>query len=39
MFGRFERALDRRSAARVVVRGGWDERWETAREAVALLRV
>ena len=37
MFTLFRRALERRRANVIVVRGGWDERWELARAAVALL--
>jgi nicotinamide riboside kinase len=34
MFARFHAALRRRRANVVVVRGGWDARWELAREAL-----
>jgi nicotinamide riboside kinase len=37
MFGLFRDALRRRNAATVLIRGGWDRRWETARDAVAPL--
>ena len=36
MFDQFHRALTRRSARIVVVRGRWDERWAIARAALAL---
>ena len=34
MFGQFAHALARRNARVRVVRGGWDERWAIARQAV-----
>lgn len=37
MFALFERALTRRRARYVLVRGGWDERWTVARDAVRTL--
>jgi NadR type nicotinamide-nucleotide adenylyltransferase len=37
MFGRFERALRRRQADRVVISGDWNRRWDLARSAVASL--
>jgi NadR type nicotinamide-nucleotide adenylyltransferase len=37
MFALFARALARRHAPVVRVRGGWDERWDTAREVVRTL--
>jgi NadR type nicotinamide-nucleotide adenylyltransferase len=38
MFALFDRALASRHANVVRVRGGWEERWQTAREAVRTLR-
>lgn len=38
MFNLFERALVRRHARHVRVRGDWDARWTTARDAVRTLR-
>jgi len=38
MFALFQRALASRHANVVRVRGGWEERWATAREAVRTLR-
>jgi NadR type nicotinamide-nucleotide adenylyltransferase len=35
MFARFRQALERRRAETVVIRGGWDARWQTARAAVS----
>lgn len=35
MLGLFRRALARRRATVVVVRGGWESRWATARDAVS----
>ena len=37
MFERFRRALARRRANAIVVRGDWDERWKQARAALATL--
>jgi len=37
MFALFERALTNRRANVVRVRGGWEERWTTARDAVRTL--
>jgi NadR type nicotinamide-nucleotide adenylyltransferase len=37
MFALFERALVRRRARHVRVRGGWEQRWTTARDAVRTL--
>lgn len=38
MFTLFERALARRRATVVRVRGGWDARWQLARDAIRTLR-
>jgi len=38
MFALFERALVRRHARHVRVRGDWETRWTTARDAVRTLR-